>query len=636
MSPEPSVQSSTGSEQVRTLQLQSAVKAFSTASTSRTLLPPSIITALLRQGKLLTSTPDEEVGTDEFSRTGEDGDLDWLLVSKATNQTYGLVLKLLLDETLPLSNDIEYWNEVLASYRFTALYSVQTSPLRLWQWTREVYSDASQRLFDLQAEVSSATSYGQSIASRWTKFYELVKDSVRDRSLADIQSRFMSPITIAQSEARSKRRRLRRLREMSGSGIGILVDEGMVLDADDETSVSSKARSDEKDEWKSVVAKSVALMEAVLRNITTSDLGLGEFEETVFVSIDEESGLAPEDDSNGGALSQTSQIAIRLEHVLEQHIPHYQKALRASRSQYGKPNRLIRYWIPASVFLLSGSTLLRFLLNRKAAIIAWIEDFGRTSIDFWYNWVVEPIKKVIGTIRHDKDSEIALMSKESLQGDQASLERMVVDFTIDNPDGGKALSDSQITDVRAKVKEGDLTPVLRAYEKDLRKPFVGTIRGDLIRALLIQIQKTKVDVEVAVGGIDNLLKSQELVFGFVGLTPSLLVCTGLYRWLSNSLSGRHGRFVGEKQNSLLRLLRNVDRILTASTPANNGMLSYKEHGMLLCEVHVLRQTAASVLPRGVYNEFLEELHELLDLRTGVDRQLRVVERIRWAYARYLQ
>ena len=82
------------------------------------------------------------------------------------------------------------------------------------------------------------------------------------------------------------------------------------------------------------------------------------------------------------------------------------------------------------------------------------------------------------------------------------------------------------------------------------------------------------------------------------------------------------------------LIRNVDRILTASTPQNN-MLSYKEHGLLLCEVHVLRQRAAKVLPGKINNEFLEEVHDLVDLRTGVERQLRVVERIRWAYAKYL-
>ena len=228
------------------------------------------------------------------------------------------------------------------------------------------------------------------------------------------------------------------------------------------------------------------------------------------------------------------------------------------------------------------------------------------------------------------------MSKDSLKGDKASLERMVMAFAVDNPDtpNGTNYTEGQLAEIRAKVGEGDLTPVLKAYEKDLRRPFVGTVRGDLIRALLIQIQKTKVDVEFALGGIDNLLKSQELVFGFVGITPGVLICIGLCQWLRGSFAGRKGRLQGRKQGSMIRHLRNIDRVLSASTPQNN-MLSYKEHGLLLCEVHVLRQKAAKVLPGVFYQDFLEEVNDLIELRTGVERQLRVVERIRWAYAKYL-
>ena len=635
-SPDLSDQGSVEVDHARGTQLQTAVKAFSTASTSRTLLEPAFILALLRQGGLLSNWAGDKPDEHGSGAVSEDSDLEWLLVSKATNQTYGLVLNLLLDQTIPLSNDIDYWNGVLSSYRYATLYSVQTSPLRLWDWTKDVYGDATQRFQDFQETEGEFSNYARSAATRWTKFYNLVRDSIRERSLTDIQSKFMSPMTISQHEARSKRRRLRRLRQMSGSGIGILVDEGMVLDADDGTSVSSKGRSDDRDEWKSVVAKSVSLMEAVLRNITTSELGLGEFEESVFVTIDEEN-VATNDENNAASNSpQTVHIASKLEQVLNIHIPAYKKSLRTATKIYGKPSRLVRYWLPGTILFLSSGTLFRVLFKRKAEIVRWIRDSGDTAIDFWYNWVVDPIRKVIGTIRHDKDSEIAIMSKESLKGDQASLERMVVEFATDNPDGGKPLTDAEVAEVRTKVKEGDLTPVLRAYEKDLRRPFIGTIRGDLIRALLIQIQKTKVDVEVAVGGIDNLLKSQELVFGFVGLTPGLLICIGVYRWLNEVVAGRQGQAIGRKQGSLLALLRNIDRILTAATPANNGMLSYKEHGMLLCEAHILRQRAARSLPRDVYHEFLEEIHELVDLRTGVERQLRVVERIRWAYSRYLR
>lgn len=143
--------------------------------------------------------------------------------------------------------------------------------------------------------------------------------------------------------------------------------------------------------------------------------------------------------------------------------------------------------------------------------------YFNTVVDFWMNWVIEPVKKLIGTIRHDENSEVAIMSKHSLEADRDSLERMVVEFAVDNPiEGSKgSLSEADIASIRSKVKEGDLTPVLKAYERDLRSPFMGSVRGDLIRALLIQIQKTKVDVEVAIGGIDALLKSQELVFGYV-------------------------------------------------------------------------------------------------------------------------
>ena len=149
--------------------------------------------------------------------------------------------------------------------------------------------------------------------------------------------------------------------------------------------------------------------------------------------------------------------------------------------------------------------------------------------------------------------------------------------------------------------------------------------------------------------------SQLTMSSFVGLTPSILVCLGISRWLSGFFGGRKGKVTGKRRGRMIRILRsvqyqlffsfqdtnrllicrNLDRILAASTSSNNGMLSYKEHGLLLCEIHVLRQNAHQILPNEIYREFLEEIHDLVDIRTGVQRQLRVVERIRWAYSRWL-
>ena len=500
----------------RVIQLQLAIKSLSTTASSRALLHSTGIQGVLKEARL-DGPSAENVYQDRAGRASQhEQELEWLLVSKATAQTYGLILNTLLEQTIPLNTDMWYWDEVLGSYVNTGLYYAQTSPWRLWKWSNEIYHEAWRRLQATvrTSQIESADTV--SISARWRQFYGLVKETVRERSLADIQSKAISPLTMCREEARSNRRNLKRFREMSACGLGVLMNEGLQFDVDDDGSLISKGRpDDEKEEWRTIVSKSVALMETIVRNVGVLELGPSDFEDTVFTSVENDPELSPQTSEDGQMTSSSAMLAGRLEQILQVHVPEQAKTSQTLTAEYGRPSRVVRYWLPATALVLSSSTLLRIFVKRKAEIITWVRDLGTTTIDFWYNWVVEPVKRVIGTIRHDKDSEIAIMSKESLEGDRASLERMVVDFAKDTPEiaGGAPLTEAELARVRGKVREGDLTPVLRAYENDLRKPFIGTVRGNLIRALLIQIQKTKVDVEVAMSGIDALLKSQELVFG---------------------------------------------------------------------------------------------------------------------------
>jgi len=504
----------------RAIQLQLAIKSLSITPSSHTLLPSTSIQSILEHSQLLGVSTSTAYRDRAGQTSPYEQELEWLLLSKATAQTYGLILDTLLDQTIPLNSDIWYWDEVLGSYINTSLYYIQTSPWRLLKWSNEVYQEAWRRFQATVRNDRGVTTDTIPVSARWRRFYGLVKDTVRDRSLADIQSRVISPLNLCREEARSCRRQLRRYREMNACGLGVLMNEGLQFDVDDDGSIVSKDRSeDEREEWKTIVLKSVVLMETTIRQVTAVGMGPSEFEDNVFSSVENDPELSPQNSEDGQTASSVITLAHRLQNILQVHVPEQARNSEALTGTYGRPSRVVRYWLPATALVLSSSTLLRIFINRKADIIAWIRDLGTTTIDFWYNWVVEPVKRIIGTIRHDKDSEIAIMSKESLEGDRASLERMVVDFAKDIPEtaGGAPLGDAELTRVRAKVREGDLTPVLRAYENDLRKPFIGTVRGNLIRALLIQIQKTKVDVEVAMSGIDALLKSQELVFGFVVL-----------------------------------------------------------------------------------------------------------------------
>ena len=436
---------------------------LSTASSSRTLLHPNTICAALSQ-TLGATDPNIEESRVDWTRLQEQ---KWLLVSKAAAQTTGILLNALLEQTIPLSNEIGYWDQVLGSYRYTGLYSVQTSPIRLWYWANEMYGEAWQGLQRIRSPGEDEDAGRMLLVTdRWRRFYALVKDSVHHRLLANMQSAVRSPLTMSRLEARSKRNHLKRLREMSASGLGILMDEGMIFDADEEAPVSTQNSLDSKEEWQSVVSKSISLMEMVLHNIHILELGAGEFEETVFMNVDDDSQPSQPDHTAKQSLPRVVLLASRLEEILRVHLSVHIDTSTELATKFGRPSCLVRYWLPGLALFLSSGTLLRILVNRKAEIMTWIRDFGATSIDFWTNWVVDPVKKIVRTIRHDKDSEIAIMSRQSLQGDRESLERMVVDFARDNSktSTGLPLSESEISVIRAKVREGDLTPVLRAYE----------------------------------------------------------------------------------------------------------------------------------------------------------------------------
>ena len=627
-------QTSAGVTPPRIIGLQSIIKALSITSSSSSLLPSQRISRLLEDAAL-AERADEVQGAGIAHTQSYEAELEWILVSKATVQTYGLLLSTLLEQTIQLADDIWYWDEVLGSHTYTGLYTIQTSPWRLWSWTKDIYDDARTRFAQLRespGDAISAREIGTGLTDQWKQFYGIVQESIKERSIADIQRHIFSPIALCRAQAKNNRARLRRLQETNASGIGLLMDEGLNFDINDESIEATKMGTIEGHEWKIVVERSVALMDTVLRKVTASESSVSDFEDAVFASIQED----PEISSSAAETNSPAKLSQRLQQLLQARLPHHVAASNGLTSEYGRPSRLVRYWLPAGVLLLSSSTILRILVSRKAEIITWCRDLGATVRDFWFNWVVEPTKKIIGTIRHDKDSEVAIMSKESLKGDRDSLERMVVDFAIDNASGGGDLTEAQITDIRTKVKEGDLTLVLHAYEKDLRKPFMGTVRGDLIRALLIQIQKTKVDVEVAISGIDSLLKSQELVFGFVGLTPGVLICFAAFRYLGDTFGSRKGLKRDKRANQALHVIRNIDRILTLAVPTESNLLSYKDHGLLLCEVHVLRERAQRLFPGNIRREFLEDIGDLSNINSGIQTQLRVLERIRWGYSKWLK
>ncbi|EWC44752.1 hypothetical protein DRE_06530 [Drechslerella stenobrocha 248] len=669
-----------GPPSLRIAKLRTIIKSLS--STSSVVLTPQQILSLLTSAGISIATvtdADADANTITTHREQEaylEHELSWLIVSKAAIQTYGVVLRSLVDETLPLSDDIYYWDEILASYRYTLLYSLQTSPWRLARFAIDVYRDARARFERgdwTGAEEIRAEAVG--ISGTAKRFYALIRSSFRERSLSALNARLVSPFALITHSIHIKQANITKLRSMQASALGVLMNESLVFESDDE-----------REDWKGVVERSIVLMDNVVKNVCNIDqvVGVEQFEDLVFTGSSDgvgefdhvtfENGGAEGSTTGSGATASGGRrgsslgipssgllegkkeavipyvLSLKLQEMLEKHLPQQELLSKELLRGNGRPSALVRYWIPITVLFFSSGTLLQVLVNRRDAIQTWVRELGETIVDFGINWVVDPIKRIVSTIRTGEDEEAALMTRESLISDRESLERMVVDFVIDNPTtatdnatASASLTPEQIRVIRESVKQGDLTPVLKVYEQDLKKPIRGAVTGELLRSLLIQIQKTKVDVEVAVSGIDNMLKSQQLLFGMLGLTPGVLIVVGTTRWLRSAWGGRSGIKKSEAKGRMVRILRHIDRILSTSAAyrgtsggERSGTLTFKEHGLLLCEIHVLRELAGYALPKGVVmKDFLEDLEEMGSIRNGVMAQKGVVERVRWAYAKWM-
>ncbi|GAV53915.1 hypothetical protein ZYGR_0AK04170 [Zygosaccharomyces rouxii] len=293
------------------------------------------------------------------------------------------------------------------------------------------------------------------------------------------------------------------------------------------------------------------------------------------------------------------------------------------------PSFATRYWPAAVIALCYGPTSLMAIWQSRETIKQFLQenviDFIRGLI---INWVYTPLRQVWATVRHDDDSSIAVMSQGTLSSESSSLTRMIVHFMQENT--SQPLNEEQLV---SQVEKGDLTQFLKIYETQLEHPVRNIASGALIRSLLIQIQKTKVDGSLALNGIDRMLQSQQLVFGVVALSPALLIIytltTSAYRLCK---IGRLWSYQSQHKEILNKSLSNAERLLNYDEVEAEE--SYWNQGLLAIEVTTVHQMGLTLLPLNTWEEWTRDVAELTDPKLSLNSRLHVVYRIYHTYSKY--
>lgn len=172
-------------------------------------------------------------------------------------------------------------------------------------------------------------------------------------------------------------------------------------------------------------------------------------------------------DVSSSSVDATGSIATSLNSILSQYVEAQRgkvdEILSYSPTGAGPPSTLARLWPTFVLAPLGTIIVIRVVTSSWNTIVEKAEEAKETIKGFAINWVYEPCLKLLDTIKTG-DEEGVIISKESLNSDLQSLERMVTEFSAEK----YGLHGAELDAVTQKVREGDLTTVLKIYESELK------------------------------------------------------------------------------------------------------------------------------------------------------------------------
>lgn len=494
---------------------------------------------------------------------------DWSIVGLAIISIYENVISSLLHKTLAVSEDLFYWQDMIDNKSVVniGLFGLQRTPGYIFHQCitnyKTIYSNV------------------QRLCGRLGSFERLIdRESMKQQIKVPISAVvycLQYPIRTIRTHFKGNYNQLIECRNNRAEMLGLLVSKGLTYES---FTVHDRLNS-------------IAVLKSQLDVSDEIDL-VGKMKQM--------------------NSRQVVEVLIDLIPMVNKYLQNYDNQVKL----YKKPSILTRYW-PA---IITGIIFTYKIIGQWQTIYSFISNqLIGSCISLWNNWIADPLIKIYQTIRHDENAQIALMTKQSLDADMRSLERMVIDFARDlNPQYTAVYSTDSIVE---SVKQGDLSIVLRPYEQELQTPIKSLISGQLVRSLLIQVQKTKVDVEIAMNGIDKLLQSQQLVFGLIAALPGVSagywLLTNLKKWMNGEF--KSFKTMTKTRQQLSITLTNIYHLL-------NKTEGYQSIGLILCEAMILRQLGRSFITSKLqYDQWLYDIQQVESVSANAEYKRHLIERM---------
>ncbi|XP_010519826.1 PREDICTED: protein DGS1, mitochondrial [Tarenaya hassleriana] len=218
--------------------------------------------------------------------------------------------------------------------------------------------------------------------------------------------------------------------------------------------------------------------------------------------------------------------------VIYKNLEKLESYLSFTVGKHRKPKKITLYWVRYTCGAVGFGALSIWLLRHSrlmgsSDIDNWIRDAKEATTIFFSDHVEQPLLAIRDELFDTfRKRHKGVMEIEEVQLTQDSLHRMLMNFCeqTSREKHPENASDQQMLEV-----------VMNRYEKELVHPIHNLLGGELARALLIQVQKLKLDIETAMLELDQILRANEINFAILAALPafflSLIMFTLFRTWL---------------------------------------------------------------------------------------------------------
>ncbi|XP_057497856.1 protein DGS1, mitochondrial-like isoform X2 [Actinidia eriantha] len=189
-------------------------------------------------------------------------------------------------------------------------------------------------------------------------------------------------------------------------------------------------------------------------------------------------------------------------------------------AKHQKPRKVTLYWMRYTCGIVGVSVCSIWLMRHSrlmgsSDIDNWIREAKDSTISFWNDHVEQPVLAIRDELFDTfRKRHKGVMEHEEVQLTANSLHRMLLAFT-EQTKGEKVPENASDQEM--------LETVMARYEKELTNPIKSLVGGELARALLIQVQKLKLDIETAMLELDQILRANEINFAILAALPAFFL-----------------------------------------------------------------------------------------------------------------